>query len=646
LSRKRLLLAAGLALGLLALGVGWQWWASGPDPGPAQAEAGDPRLTFATPYRNVRPEVNYVGDRACVSCHPDQAAAYRRHPMSRALVPGADAEPVEQYGPAASNPFVAADPFVTSGLHYRVQPRAGRPIHREWAADADGKVLAEMEAEASFAVGSGKRGRAYLVSRDGYLFQSPITWYPQGGRWDLSPGYAVRNQHFGRPITPGCLFCHSNHADHVPDTVNRYRPPIFKGYGVGCERCHGPGELHVKRRAAGATVAGLDDTIVNPARLAPPLREAVCQQCHLQGEQRVVARGRSDFDYRPGLPLHLFLMDFVVEGEGRDNKFVGTVEQMVASRCYQASRGPKQLGCISCHDPHRQPPPEEKVAHYRKRCLQCHAETSCTVPPAARRARSKEDSCVACHMPRTGSEINHTSITDHRVPRRAAEPGTGAATPPTFPGPAALVPFHRDLLDPQDEEAARNRGVALMGLLARQPPEAAARQLAEEALPLLEAALRKDGHDGPAREAKGAALACLGHQDEALAAYEAVLADRPERETTLQAAASVALQMKRLDAGRTYLERAVRVNPWRWQSYHLLAAASFQIGQWERAARECGQSIQLEPFYATTRRRLLVECYLHLGRPDEARAAFDTLLRLSREERRPELQRWFQGLRR
>ena len=29
----------------------------------------DPRLTFATPYRNVRPDVEYVGDPSCANCH-------------------------------------------------------------------------------------------------------------------------------------------------------------------------------------------------------------------------------------------------------------------------------------------------------------------------------------------------------------------------------------------------------------------------------------------------------------------------------------------------------------------------------------------------------------------------------------------------
>src|SRR5205807_1805658 len=111
-----------------------------------------------------------------------------------------------------------------------------------------GRILAETQAEVQFAMGSGRRARTYLVNHDGYLFESPITWFTQGRRWDLSPGYETRNQHFSRAITPGCLFCHSNQAEHIANTANRYRQPVFKSFAIGCERCHGPGELHVKLR--------------------------------------------------------------------------------------------------------------------------------------------------------------------------------------------------------------------------------------------------------------------------------------------------------------------------------------------------------------------------------------------------------------
>jgi hypothetical protein len=636
--RTWLVLAVGAALALAGLGVAWMWWPDGRSKEPISAVAPDPRLTFPTPFRNVRPGVKYVGDKVCAECHADLSKSLRQHPMGQALAPVATATPVERYGADAFNPFVA------SGLHYRIQRRDNRSIHREWAAGPDGKVVAEIEVEVQYAMGSGARARSYLVNRDGYLFQAAPTWYPHGGRWDLSPGYEVRNQHFTRTITPACLFCHCNYAEHVPDTVNRYQQPIFQGYAIGCERCHGPGELHV---ANPQKVNGVDYSIVNPRHLEHPLREAVCQQCHLQGEQRILGRGRSDFDYRPGLPLHLFVMDFMNKNDqNADFKFVNSVEQMTVSGCYKASREPKKLGCISCHDPHRHPPKEEKVAHYRKRCLQCHTETSCRLPLPTRHEKDKQDSCIACHMPRTGSEVNHTSITDHRVRRHADEPARGAPARAPTPGPSDLVPFHRDLLDPQDEEVSRNLGLAVMAMFDRRPPDAAARKYAEAALPLLEQALKRDENDWAVREALGDALWLFKRHGEAMAAFERILAaksGKSEPELTLFRAGRLALDMNRPKTARSYLERAVRVNPWRWQYHQGLAVASFRLGEWDRAVRECLESLRLEPFGSASR-SLLVQCYLSLGARDKALAEYQTLRQLTPENRRAQLQEWFERL--
>ena len=82
----------------------------------------------------------------------------------------------------------------------------------------------------------------------------------------------------------------------------------------------------------------------------------------------------------------------------------------------RASQG--QLGCISCHDPHRLPAPATKVAYYRERCLECHEQKGCALPSAERQARGQGEDCIACHMPRPAiTNVPHTAATDHRIPR-------------------------------------------------------------------------------------------------------------------------------------------------------------------------------------------------------------------------------------
>jgi hypothetical protein len=419
-------------LGFLGMAGVWKWWAR-QEGSKVAAGSGDAR------------PAGYVGDEVCAECHRELYETYRRHPMGRSLAPVLAVAPREPDDRAAHNPFEA------TSFRYQVERRRDRVVHRESALDPQGQVLTMQDVEVHFAVGSGQRGRSYLINRDGYLFESPITWYPLRGIWDLSPGYRKGNLHFSRPVVATCLFCHCNQVEPVEHTANQYRLPLFRGHAIGCERCHGPGELHARRQGESEAASGSDDTIVNPRHLDHALREAVCQQCHLQGEERVVRRGRQLFDYRPGLPQHDFLVDFVKPVErGGDPKFVGTVEQMYASRCFRESSGPNKLGCISCHDPHALPAEGRKAAYYRERCLACHRTRGCSLS-AERRQQGNADDCIACHMPRTPSDISHTAISDHHIPRRPTgppdtprRPGRARDRSPWFPFPgSSKVPARR-----------------------------------------------------------------------------------------------------------------------------------------------------------------------------------------------------------
>jgi Tfp pilus assembly protein PilF len=624
-----------MGAGLVGLAA-WFWWPTRTPPDTPRPGPEDPRLTYAGPFQNIRPDVKYVGDAACAECHADVSASYAHHPMGRAMAPVADASPIERYGAKDHNPFRALT------LWGEVRREAGGVTHREWAAGPDGKALAEVSAPVAYVVGSGAKVRSYVVDRDGFLFASPACWYVAGGRWDLAPGYEERDRHFNRPVTPGCLFCHCNFAEHVPGTVNRYRPPGIRGFAIGCERCHGPGELHVAAHNRGERVHGAADyTIVNPARLEPGLRQAICEQCHLQGEERVVARGRGEWDFRPGLPLHHFQMDFVNAQNGRGGeKFVSSVEEMMASRCYRESKEPNKLGCSSCHDPHRQPADwAAKVAHYRARCLKCHTDQSCTLPPATRRTKQADDSCIACHMPPTGSEVNHSAITDHTVPRVAVPPRP--AGPPETPGPDDLVPFQRAMIPPDDPEAARNLGLARIQMLDRGGmPMEAAKRYAAAALPLLDGVVARDPADWPAVRGRAHALWLVGRVAEAREAFAAAIADQPDSEQARFGAGALALEMDKPDEARDQLEQAIRINPYQAHYHHELARAWLRLRRPDRSAAECREALRLDPFRAATR-SLLVLALLADGRWDQADTEFKTLREMTSADKRADLEKWY-----
>jgi hypothetical protein len=98
-------------------------------------------------------------------------------PVNLAEIPGLD----------SSKPAV----FTAQGLEYSVERRGDRVFHQEIKRDASGRIIIRNEAEARYVIGSGEQAMAFLLERgDGYLFQSPITWYSRKQKWGL-PSWPV-----------------------------------------------------------------------------------------------------------------------------------------------------------------------------------------------------------------------------------------------------------------------------------------------------------------------------------------------------------------------------------------------------------------------------------------------------------------------
>jgi Tfp pilus assembly protein PilF len=575
-----------------------------------------------SPFQNARPGVAYVGDAACARCHHEIAAEYHSHPMGRSLALIAS----DWEGPPVT--AAAGLPFEAKGWQYNIERRDRHIVHKATRRSAEGSVLAEIEAEVRFALGSGTRGTTFLIERDGFLFQSPISWFAQKGRWDISPGYGELNArpNFERIIEPECLFCHVNQVRPVAGTLNRYEPQIFEGHAIGCERCHGPGALHVNRSGESTE---FDLTIVNPAKLAPALRDSVCQQCHLQGWFRFSRGGHEFSDFRPGLPMHRFMAVFVRTNDKASKlELAGQVEQMESSRCFRASQ--RQLGCISCHDPHRLPAPAGKAAYFRRRCLECHEKKGCALQLAERQFRGPGEDCIACHMPRSAvTNIPHMAETDHRIPRGVPSPvPRGPHDAPGLPGELMPRNFHRELMtDEERRDAARDLGVALESvarILYSSP--AMARVAATQALPLLEEAVRDRPDDLTASESLGYALGVLNRRQDALRVYEEILRVEPARESTLHSYARVLNQDQRPDLARLALQKTIAVNPWRSNYRLALANACYKAGDWPGSIAACGEALRLNPDLFEAR-SLLVQSHLRSGALDKADAEFQIMLR-------------------
>ena len=99
-----------------------------------------------------------------------------------------------------------------------------------------------------------------------------------------------------------CIACHNAYPEFILGSENKYN---FMPDGIDCERCHGPGEVHVQEKMSGNiidTSKYIDYSIVNPSKLSSELQFEICKRCHLQGTS-VLKEGKTFNSFKPGMSL-------------------------------------------------------------------------------------------------------------------------------------------------------------------------------------------------------------------------------------------------------------------------------------------------------------------------------------------------------
>ncbi len=380
-----------------------------------------------TTYAGLSDTARYVGMETCKGCHSNIHETYTHTGMGKSFDLASHAK---SSGKFEGHPVVY-DKF--KDFYYSPLWEKDSLKFMEFRLDGKDTVHKRIET-IKYIVGSGQHTNSHMWSSNGFLFQAPLTFYTQKGQWDLPPGFEDgNNTRFNRMIGVECMSCHNGYPEFELGSENKYN--LVK-QGIDCERCHGPGSVHVQLKSTGVyvdTSKYIDYSIVNPAKLAVNLQLDVCQRCHVQGNA-VLNEGKSFLDFKPGMALSDVMNVFMPVYKGREQEHImaSHAERLKMSKCFistieKIEKNPAStnlalkpyknaLTCVTCHNPHISVRVTgDKV--FNAACTNCHQsgkETLCTNDPHLNTKAG--NNCVSCHMAFNGaSDIPHVSVHDHKI---------------------------------------------------------------------------------------------------------------------------------------------------------------------------------------------------------------------------------------
>lgn len=374
-------------------------------------------MQFCTPpseqstslYLNHSDTAQYVGMKACAQCHLDKVETFLHTGMGMSF----DTASHQKSSANLHSNHVLYDSI--NNFYYYPFWRDNELFVSEFRL-RDGDTLYQRIEKISYIIGSGQHTNSHLIQKGDYVVQAPFTWYAQEEKLDFPPGFENgANSRFSRVIDQECMSCHNGLPTMKPGSTSAFHS-IPRG--IDCERCHGPGSIHIAQRLAGKDVTGpIDYSIVNPSKLPWKRQIDVCQRCHLQGNN-VLKEGKTFNDFKPGMVLSDVFEVFLPRYSNDEQLFnmANHSDRFQHSQCFiEANKNEESFTCISCHNPHVSVT-KTSVQQYNSTCQSCHQTPTSTCTEASDVRALKSDNCVACHMPKSGTEdIPHVTVHDHKI---------------------------------------------------------------------------------------------------------------------------------------------------------------------------------------------------------------------------------------
>ena len=414
----------------------------------------------------------HVQSKTCRNCHPGAHATWKRS-YHRTMAQLASPETVLA-------PFDGSE-HSTWGTRFRFERRGDEFwVHIGTETETAGSPMTMVPHRVVMLTGSHHIQICWLTDGSGQpLIELPIYYSIDHRRWIPKKDSVLSPPDMGPFVgswNARCSRCHSVAAKPGYDVQNDQFDIEVAEFGIACESCHGPGEVHVRlhqnpvNRYLRRFDEQPDPSIVNPSRCSPQISTQICGRCH----SAALDRDFSDYlkhgvRYRAGDDLNESFRILKYEGaasksdkssgdpyENAGNVFwndgtcrVGGDEYNahIESPCYQGGKqtaeGRPALTCLSCHSMHQKETDTRPASVWandqlkpgragNQACLECHNE------PVFQQQRLQEHThhaaestgslCYNCHMPHTTYAL-FTAMRSHRIDSPRVASGTESDRP-------------------------------------------------------------------------------------------------------------------------------------------------------------------------------------------------------------------------
>ena len=337
---------------------------------------------------------HFVGSESCMECHAD---IYSEHLNTAHYKTSAPANSENLLGSFEEDSNILDLEHVKFTMEQRVDSFY---VHTTFK----NRNARKPPSRFGLVIGSGVRGQSYGTWKGDKLFQLQPSYHTGTDNWVNSPGFPSYADN-DRPIRDACLKCHMTFAtkSDASNEGNQYHKEKMV-YGIDCERCHRPSARHVAFHKKNPEIEA-PQFIMKYDTLSRQQRLDACAQCHsglrarqLKGYPFSFLAGENLKEYSQN--IHFASADDKLDVHGNQYGL------LTSSKCYLES---SNMNCTTCHNPHKSQ--RGNAAYFNSKCIKCHNSGFTICDVRTELAHSKDNNCIACHMPVKPSEVMKVHLT-------------------------------------------------------------------------------------------------------------------------------------------------------------------------------------------------------------------------------------------